>query len=180
MIGMIVIVAGIVWISLEKGVVQENNNSSRIDLENVNFNRLMSIGLALLGGAVNSMVTLHSKYMLRLYKCQPMDISADAAILVGVICGVITFVNWTLGNEDVTSHNLLVGLIASSLVMLCIVVSQNAMVKGLAGPTAAIVYSHSIYCTILQVIFLNLVPTIPQILAALISFGGMLIMILKK
>lgn len=63
---------------------------------------------------------------------------------------------------------------------MCQLVGQNCTVKGLAGPTIAIMYTSCFYTTLLQVIFLGMVPTVTQLLATLVAFSGIIIIIFFK
>ena len=109
-----------------------------------------------------------------------LDIQSDAGILFGIICAAITLYHFVIDHESVTLYNAILGFIISSMIMVCVFVAQNCTVKGLAGPTLAIIYSQSLFCTILQMIFQGIIPTVWQLLGALVAFSGIVLIILLK
>ena len=54
----------------------------------------------------------------------------------------------------------------------------KCLVKGLAGPTSAIVYTCPIYTSILSAIFLGKIPSLDQICASLLAIAGVGIILL--
>ena len=106
-----------------------------------------------------------------------MDIQADAGIAFSLGAMAFSAYNVGIGHNSMTLHNFIVGFIVSTLTIIVIFVAQNCCVKGQAGPTIAIIYSNSLFCSILQIIFQGLIPTLPQILGAFVAFGGILLII---
>jgi drug/metabolite transporter (DMT)-like permease len=109
-----------------------------------------------------------------------MNITADTALFFIVICSTITAINLLQGHQSINMRNMGIIFISSCLGMICWLVGQNCSVKGLAGPTIAIVYTGCFFTTALQVIFLGLVPTLTQLAATLLAFSGILIIIFGK
>lgn len=54
------------------------------------------------------------------------------------------------------------------------------MVKGLAGPTSAIIQTNSIVQTVLNAIFLQIIPTLMQTVGSFIAIGGVILLLLYK
>jgi drug/metabolite transporter (DMT)-like permease len=109
-----------------------------------------------------------------------MNITADTGFVFIIVGSTISLINYLNGSESVNARNLFIIFVSSCLGMICWLVGQNCLVKGLAGPTSAIINSGCFYTALLQVIFLGLVPTLSQILAALVTFAGIIVMIFYK
>ena len=78
-----------------------------------------------------------------------MRLVSDAKIMFTIFGAVFIVINYLDGNSGVTLHNMLVAFVASIANGICMLVSMNAMTKGLAGPTGAILYTQNFYCTAL-------------------------------
>ena len=90
------------------------------------------------------MQTLHTKFMVRQPVRKdygPMNISADAGVLFGIVAGLIVLYCYMNNHESLTWWNFMIAFIVSSLQMISVFLGQNSSVKGLAGPTLAIIYS---------------------------------------
>ena len=109
-----------------------------------------------------------------------MNITADTALIFITLCSIITAINITQGHASINLKNVSIIFCSSSLGMICWLVGQNCSVKGLAGPTIAIVYTGCFFTTGFQIIFLGLVPTVTQLAAAMLAFSGILIIIFGK
>jgi drug/metabolite transporter (DMT)-like permease len=109
-----------------------------------------------------------------------MNISADAGLIFGISGAIITGINWANGHSSLTAWNFFISFIVSLLQMICVLVGQNCSVKGLAGPTIAIIYSQSLFCTLLQALFLGLLPSVSQLFAAALAFSGIIMIIFLK
>ena len=109
-----------------------------------------------------------------------MNITADTGLIFVIICSIITGINLASGHDSINLRNIGIIFISSCLGMICWLVGQNCSVKGLAGPTIAIIYSGCFFTTALQIIFLGLVPTLTQLAATVVTFSGILIIIFGK
>ena len=85
-----------------------------------------------------------------------------------------------MGTPSYTWYNFWINFLASLARMICAFVSLNCMVKGLAGPTSAIIQTNSIVQIIMNALFLAMIPTLMQAAGALIAIGGVVILILFK
>ena len=131
-------------------------------------------------GCLNASQTVHAKFLMKQGKFQPMNITADTALIFITICSIITAFNLAQGHESINLRNVGIIFCSSCLGMICWLVGQNCSVKGLAGPTIAIIYSGCFFTTGFQIIFLGLVPTVTQLAAAILAFSGILIIIFGK
>lgn len=59
-------------------------------------------------------------------------------------------------------------------------IALNAMVKGLAGPTSAIINTNAIVQIIMNAVILGMVPTIWQVAGSCLAISGVAIMMLWK
>ena len=59
-------------------------------------------------------------------------------------------------------------------------IGLNAMVKGLAGPTSAIINTNAIVQILLNSVILGMVPTIWQVIGSCIAISGVVIIMLWK
>lgn len=64
--------------------------------------------------------------------------------------------------------------------MLTSLIGLNATVKGLSGPTSAILQTQSVVCTVLNSIFLGLIPTISQAFGSILALAGVAILMIFK
>lgn len=90
----------------------------------------------------------------------PFDFVVDS----GFFTGTIFFVLWAFfvlqGCEYYTWRNYLYSFLASTFVMFWGLVGLNASVKGIQGPTAAVMQVQSIISTVLAAVFLHEIPTL--------------------
>lgn len=139
--GIIVTVAGIIWISLAKGEVGLRKKTG-VGEEDINWNKTLSVVLAISVGMLNASTTVQAKWM---RKKRPsidvMNLNADTFLLFGLIFSLITLVMIIKGNSSLTMRNFLIVLASSSLQTICGYVGQNCSVKGIAGPTIALIYT---------------------------------------
>ena len=103
-----------------------------------------AIGLALALAVLNSLRTAHGKHVHIKYKYQPLEFTIDQAIVTGAMCLVLCAIYFMVGTESYNWYNLRVNFLASITRMPCALISLNAMVKGFAGPTSAILNFNSI------------------------------------
>ena len=89
-----------------------------------------------------------------------MEFSVDSGIICGLILLVLSIIFAIQGEPLYDFHTVIVSFIASTLFMLMSFVGLNAMVKGLSGPTSAIIYTNSIIQIILNALVLHLIPTL--------------------
>lgn len=64
--------------------------------------------------------------------------------------------------------------------MICSLVGLNAAVIGLAGPTSAILQTQAIVCTILNAVFIGIIPTLLQLGGSLLALSGVIFMMIFK
>ncbi len=90
-----------------------------------------------------------------------MDFSVDAGLFSGLALIILTFFFVVTGQtETYSAYNILIAFLSSSLLMFTSLIGLNAMVKGLAGPTSAIINTNAIVQIIMNAIFLNMIPTL--------------------
>lgn len=70
-----------------------------------------------------------------------MRIVSDAHVLFVITGFIVTVINYMNDDPSVTSHNALVAFTTSLANGICMMLSMNAMTKGLAGPAGAILYT---------------------------------------
>ena len=148
--------------------------------EEIDHNKLISIVLALSVGVANACQTINAKFMMKtgLYKVH--DITADIGFQFACCSLVLAIVFYFTGSQSINWDNFLIIFFTGILGMLCWILGQNACVKGLAGPALSIIYTNCFFITILQVVIQGLVPSLEQFLAALVTFGGILLIIFLK
>jgi drug/metabolite transporter (DMT)-like permease len=134
-VGTLILFAGIMWVSLSKG------ESTTVDNE---IAKWKAIGIALTIGVLNAVRTAHGKHVHIKYKYQPLEFSIDQGMLTGFICLILCSIYYIIGTESYNWYNLRINFLASTMRMLCALIALNAMVKGLAGPTSAILHFNSI------------------------------------
>ena len=88
-----------------------------------------------------------------------MEFSLDAGIVSGFIQLILATIYYMLGDPTYTWYNFFVAFAASSMQMLNATVGLIAVVKGLAGPTTAIMQMQAIVGIGMNVIFLGVIPT---------------------
>jgi drug/metabolite transporter (DMT)-like permease len=59
-------------------------------------------------------------------------------------------------------------------------VGLNATVKGLGGPTSAILQTQAVIGIVLNTVFIGMVPTLSQICGSLIALGGVVFLLVFK
>ena len=179
-LGIIVTLTGIIWISLAKGEASVKKES-QFSEDDLNWFKTLSILLAICVGAMNATFTVQAKWM---RKKRPtinvFNLTADTCILFSLIFSVISLFYVSSGEPSMTLKNFLIILMSSSLGTLCGYVGQNCSVKGIAGPTIALIYTSCFFTTGLQILFLGMIPTLVQILATMVTFTGILIIIFWK
>lgn len=100
--------------------------------------------------------------------------------MFGAVSFILAAVFYLEGVESISFFNFKIVFFTASLGMLCWILGQNACVKGLAGPALAIIYTNCFFITILQITIQGLAPTLEQGLAALLTFGGIMMIIFLK
>jgi drug/metabolite transporter (DMT)-like permease len=139
--GIVVTVAGIIWISLAKGEVGVKKDTGVRDDE-ANWYKNLSVMLAISVGAMNASTTVQAKWM---RKKRPsidvMNLTADTFLLFALIFSLITLVMIFMGDSSLTMRNFLIVLASSSLQTLCGYIGLNCSVKGIAGPTITLIYT---------------------------------------
>jgi drug/metabolite transporter (DMT)-like permease len=141
--GTTIIFIGIVWVAMAKGQVY-TQDSGKLSEEDRDYYKMLSIGLAVGLGVLNSLRTCHGKYVNTRLKYPPIDFSIDQGLFCGLFCLIFSTYYFFIGTESYTFYNLSVNFVASTMRMTCAIVSLNCMVKGLAGPTSAIIQTNSI------------------------------------
>ncbi len=109
--------------------------------------KFLSIISALGVGCLNASQTVHAKFMTRNKNYGVLNLTSDTGLLFTIICIGITLFNLLYGSESITLKNFGLIFVSSSLGMICWLVGQNCSVKGLAGPTIAIIYSGCFFTT---------------------------------
>ena len=182
-IGTLVIVTGVAWIALAKGQTAPPiaiDGVETIDEGEKNQYRIMSIACALLSGCLGSTRILQAKYVNLRLKYSPMEFSNDAGLFCGVVIFIISVYYYIQGHPSYTWYNFGICFIASVFQMLTSLVGLNCVVKGLGGPTSAILQTQSVVGTVLNAIFLGLIPTIFQLMGSLIALSGVIIIMIFK
>ncbi|TNV77840.1 hypothetical protein FGO68_gene10634 [Halteria grandinella] len=179
-IGTLIILVGVIFVSLSKGQVHSQILPDSTTQNDRDAFKLISVSLALLTGCLSSTRTLQAKFVSKRYEYSPMDFSIDGGLFCGIVLGVMAMGYWVSGNQGYTWHNFWVTFVSSTLQMITSVIALNAQVKGLAGPTSAIISTNSIIQTILNAIFLAVYPSYMQIIASGIAISGVIIMVLPK
>lgn len=64
--------------------------------------------------------------------------------------------------------------------MITSLVGLNAVVKGLGGPTSAIIQTQSVFGAILNAVFLGIIPTIFQAFGSLLALSGVIVIMVFK
>lgn len=94
------------------------------------------------------------------FNYSPFDFTVDS----GLVTGSFLFLFWAYfyltGHPAYTLTNALYSYCASTLIMLWGLVGLNASVKGMQGPTAAIMMVQSIFSTILSAVFMGQIPNL--------------------
>jgi len=143
--------------------------------------RLLSISAALFAGFLNCMRTFQAKYISRKSGYTPLDFSVDAGLLSGLCLLVLaSYFFFVADDPTYTLYNFTIATLSSSLLMFTSLIALNAMVKGLAGPTSAIINTNAIVQIIMNAVILGMVPTIWQVAGSCIAISRVAIMMLWK
>ncbi|CDW89958.1 UNKNOWN [Stylonychia lemnae] len=177
-IGMIIIIISIVGISFSKGNKSIDQADNRFTEEEKQYYKIISIALALTCGFVNFLRTFQAKYIYKKNGYQPVDLSVDCGLFLGLMTMICSIYYWLTGCKSYTWYNFGINIIASHIMMVLSIVALKCLVKGLAGPTGAIMYTCPVYTSILAAIFLKQIPSIYQIIASLLAILGVAIIIL--
>lgn len=141
MVGSFIILTGVIWVSLAKGKVIQSTDEIT---ENEAFYRLLSVSAALFAGFLNCMRTFQAKFIQRKTGYTPLDFSVDADLLSGHCLLFLASFFYLTNDPTYTLYNLTIATVSSSLLMFTSLIALNAMVKGLAGPTSAIINTNAI------------------------------------
>jgi len=180
-VGTVVILLGVSWISLQKGTHKASGPLDEETQAQHTYYKVMSIGLALFSGLLSALRVQQAKYVAKYYNYSPLDFSVDAGLVIGIVTFLSAAFYWVQGPPaSYNWHNFLICIGTSSLHMLTSLVGLNCVVKGLAGPTTAIFQASCIISISLNMVFFDLVPTTQQMLGALVTVGGVLVMFLGK
>ncbi len=180
MIGSFIILTGVVWVSLAKGKIIQSTDQSITESEALIY-RLLSVLAALFAGFLNCMRTFQAKFIQRKTGYTPLDFSVDAGLLTGLCLFLLAAYFYFLSNDPTyTLYNLGVATASSSLLMFTSFIALNAMVKGLAGPTSAIINTNAIVQIVMNAVILGMVPTYSQVAGSLIAISGVAVMMLWK
>jgi drug/metabolite transporter (DMT)-like permease len=179
--GIAVTLSGIIWISLVKGEAGVKKDTVGMIEDHANWFKTVSVLLAIGVGAMNGSLTIQAKFM---HKKRPtidvLNLTADTCLLFALIFSIITVFMVIKGHPSLTLRNFLIVLVTSSLQTLCAYIAQNCLVKGIAGPSIALIYTQCFFTTGFQVLFLKMIPTVAQLLATVLAFTGILIIIFWK
>lgn len=129
---------------------------------------------------MNALTTVNAKFMVRKANYGAMNLSCDTGLMY-VVISILLCCYFTLADfATMNLRNLGIMFCSGALLMGCWLVGCNCSVKGIAGPTIAIIYTSCFYTTLLQVIFQGLLPSMSQLAAAGMAFTGVLIIIFFK
>ena len=151
-----------------------------IDEESRGWYRAISIGVAIIIGVLNAVRTCHAKYANLRHKYSPRDFNTDQGLFCGLFCLIASIIYFSLGTPSYTWYNLIINFAASFMRMLCAFVSLNCMVKGLAGPTSALIQSNTVIQIGMNSLFLGLIPTFSQLCGSLLTLFGAALLILYR
>lgn len=82
-----------------------------------------------------------------------MNLMSDTMLAFALVMTVLFSYYLLSGNEIICARNFLVMFVGGLFMTGCWLVGSNCSVKGIAGPTIAIIYTSCFYTTLLQVIF---------------------------
>jgi hypothetical protein len=147
--------------------------------ETHSYYKWISIIAALVGGTFTAIRIFQAKHVLVHYNYSPIDFSIDSGIVIGIFLFLSASFFYLTGTEPETydSRNFVICLFSSHLQMLTSLVGLNCTVKGLAGPTSAIFQAQSLVSIMLNIVFFSMVPTLNQVLAAVLTVSGVLTII---
>jgi drug/metabolite transporter (DMT)-like permease len=156
-LGIVILVCGVVWISIAKNTPTEGT-SLNLDEEEVYYNRIMAISLAVLSAFVQCLRPVQAKWIHRKLGYQVIDFTIDSGMITGIIYAVIWTFYYLAGHDGYTWGNCLSSFAASCFIMFWGIVGLNAQVKGLQAPATAIMQANSLFSTLLAVVFLGQIP----------------------
>lgn len=110
----------------------------------------------------------------------PLDFSNDASLFCGIIIFLISVFYFMIGEPSYTCYNFGISFIAGSLITFTSLIGLNASVKGLGGPTSAILQTQAVFGTILNAVFLGMIPTLFQLFGTFLALSGVLIILVFK
>jgi uncharacterized membrane protein len=178
MMGTSVVFLGIVWVAFVKA--KPIVSDVLVDEEMRGWYRSISIGVAIIIGVLNSVRTCHAKYANLRHKYSPRDFNTDQGLLCGMFCLIASIIYYYRGTPSYTWYNLMVNFSASFMRMLCAFVSLNCMVKGLAGPTSALIQSNTVIQIGMNSLFLGLIPSLSQLCGSILTLSGVALLIFYR
>eukprot|EP00347_Sterkiella_histriomuscorum_P003665 403363417 len=192
-IGIMIVLSGVVMISVSKSTsthiqpiadsdTQQINdvNSSKYDDNQKLQYKLLAIGLAIFAAFINSLRVIQAKFLNKQSGYCPIQFSVDSSLTSGVfllICSIFFFFN---NHASYTMHNLTISFIGSVLLQICSLVSLQATVHGIGAPASALLNTHSIFCTILIIIFKGQIPNMYQFMGMGLTIGGVFCILFLK
>ena len=180
-VGTIIILLGVAWVSLVRGSHKATVFESPEEEADQNYYKLYSISLALFCGFLSAVRIQQAKYVAKFFKYSPLDFSIDAGLVIGIVIFFSAFGYYLDGPPaSYNWRNFVICIFTSTLHMLTSLVGLNCTVKGLAGPTTAIFQSSCVISIALNIIFFDLIPSTQQILGALVTVSGVLVIIIDK
>ncbi|CDW83507.1 UNKNOWN [Stylonychia lemnae] len=177
-VGIAIIILGIVGISFAKGNKSLGEVDNGFTEDEKSYYKIVSILLALFCGVVNFLRTFQAKYIYRKTGYQPVDLSVDCGLFLGLFTMVCSIYYWATGCNTYTWYNFGINTIGSIIMMIFSIIALKCIVKGLAGPTGAIMYTCPIYTSILTAIFLKQIPSLYQIMASILAISGVGVILL--
>lgn len=110
--------------------------------------------MAILASLVSCLRPIQARWVSMHFAYSPFDFVVDSGFFTGGIFFVFWLYFFIEGNENYTLRNTIYSLLASTFVMFWGLVGLNASVKGIQGPTAAVMQVQSIISTVLAAAFL--------------------------
>ena len=133
-------------------------NSLNLDEEEIYYNRIMGISLAVLSAFVQCLRPVQAKWIYINLGYEVIDFTIDSGVITGIIYAIIWIFYYLAGHDGYTWGNSLSSFAASCFIMFWGIVGLNAQVKGLQAPATAIMQANSLFSTLLAVIFLGQIP----------------------
>lgn len=183
-IGIAIVIGGVIWISLANSTAVDVNTETpeeeELD-EKVFTYRLLSIAMAIVNSFLSSLRPIQARWVQVHYGYGPTDFTVDNGLVMGIVVFVLWLYYWLIeGYTGYTWLNTLYSLCASCFITTWGITAMNASVKGLQGPTAAILQTQSIFTITFVAIFLQKIPSLQQFMASLVILIGVAIIILLK
>ena len=110
----------------------------------------------------------------------PLEFSNDASLLCGIIIFLISLFYFIIGHPSYTWYNFGISFIAGTLMTFTSLIGLNACVKGLGGPTSAILQTQAVVGIIFNAVFLASIPTLFQLFGTFLALSGVLIILAFK